>query len=266
MIIGINGRIGNGKDLVGKIIQCLANRYNDKDIISYVTNPDWVCTENWQIKKFADKLKDIVCLLTGCTREQLEDQEFKNKELDQEWWYYRLSNTKIVPRFYFPTLADNQMAEERYLIKPTYRMLLQQIGTDLFRDKLHENVWVNSLMSGYKKNELSHYKLRESGREYFDEDPVYKYPNWIITDMRFPNELKAVKDRDGISIRVKRGTENPNNDVQNGIPLSTILSNYTHPSETALDNVTFNWEINNDGTIEELIEKVREVLVKEKII
>ena len=32
---------------------------------------------NSEIKKFADKLKDIVCLLIGCTREQLEDQEFK---------------------------------------------------------------------------------------------------------------------------------------------------------------------------------------------
>ena len=31
-----------------------------------------------------------------------------------------------------------------------------------------------------------------------------EYPNWIITDCRFPNEAKAIKDRDGISIRVNR--------------------------------------------------------------
>jgi hypothetical protein len=39
----------------------------------------------FEIKKYADKLKDFVCILIGCTREQLEDQEFKEKELGEEW-------------------------------------------------------------------------------------------------------------------------------------------------------------------------------------
>jgi hypothetical protein len=39
-----------------------------------------------------------------------------------------------------------------------------------------------------------------------------------------------------------------------------------HESETALDNAKFDYEIINDGTIEELIEKVKEILIKEKII
>jgi hypothetical protein len=37
-----------------------------------------------------------------------------------------------------------------------------------------------------------------------------KYPNWIITDCRFENELKAVKERDGITIRVQRPEYCPN--------------------------------------------------------
>ena len=30
------------------------------------------------------------------------------------------------------------------------------------------------------------------------------YPNWIITDVRFPNEADAIKGRGGIIIRVNR--------------------------------------------------------------
>lgn len=36
--------------------------------------------------------------------------------------------------------------------------------------------------------------------------------------------------------------------------------------ETALDNAKFDYEIINDGTIEDLIEKVRTILITEKII
>ena len=35
--------------------------------------------------KFADKLKDCVCILLGCTRSQLEDREFKESYLSSEW-------------------------------------------------------------------------------------------------------------------------------------------------------------------------------------
>jgi len=40
----------------------------------------------------------------------------------------------------------------------------------------------------------------------------------------------------------------------------------THPSEIALDDAYFDHVISNDGTIEDLIEKVRQVLTIERII
>ena len=46
--------------------------------------------QNWKIVKFADKLKDIVCLLIGCTRQQLECREFKEKELGEEWGVWKV--------------------------------------------------------------------------------------------------------------------------------------------------------------------------------
>ena len=91
----------------------------------------------------------------------------------------------------------------------------------------------------------------ERERLYLEEEKTNLiYPSWCITDMRFPNEMDAVKEREGITIRVVRpGTESG-----------------THPSETALDEATFDYEIINDGEIVDLIEKVKEILIKEQII
>ena len=88
MLIGISGKIGSGKDTIGKIIQyliCLElntlapHQFSFKDFVKSTASNE--IQSGFKIKKFADKLKDIVCLLIGCTREQLEDREFKEKEL-----------------------------------------------------------------------------------------------------------------------------------------------------------------------------------------
>jgi hypothetical protein len=94
-------------------------------------------------------------------------------------------------------------------------------------------------------------------------------PNWIITDMRFPNEMEAVVEKGGITIRVVRpkveslvDKMRPYSDsVHYGIPMPE-----EHPSETALDGHTMHYEIINDGTIEDLVEKVREILTKQGIL
>ena len=52
----------------------------------------------WQNVKFADKLKDIICILLNCTRYQLEDRSFKERELPENWRFWRTQFTyEIVP-------------------------------------------------------------------------------------------------------------------------------------------------------------------------
>lgn len=240
MIIGITGKMGSGKDTVGKIIQYLIymnkevkNRYYPYDVfIEQLNTVKLDDVSNWQIVKFADALKDIVCILTSCTREQLEDTDFKNSHLPDEWKQDINSNETM-----------------------TYRELLQKLGTDLLRNQLHEDTWLNALFSKYKPNICSgvtHCALASKFEISCNLCP--EYPNWIITDCRFPNETNAVKRRGGIVIRVNRenttgqGKLNP------------------HTSETALDNAEFDYTIDNYDTIEELIEKVKKILIKEHII
>lgn len=245
-IIAISGKIYSGKDTVGKIIQYLTdNTFNHLTFEDYLNEVKLEIPVhfNWKIKKFADKIKDIVCIMIGCTREQLEDIKFKNTPLGEEWRYYKFDgNFKI-------SYLDNRYnkGEEplQYLFKLTPRLLLQQIGTECGRQIIHPDVWVNSLFAEYKSfgdNTSSQFK----GTDFKNE-----YPNWIITDMRFPNEVEAVKKHNGITIRL----------LNNNSPIDT------HESETALDDYK-NWDyvIDNNGTIVELVEKVKEILLKENIL
>jgi hypothetical protein len=287
MIIGISGKIDSGKTLIGDIIQCLiyCNEHkNDKGF--YYDVDDWLIERElgylnddplvtkWKLVAYADALKDIVCILTGCTRKQLENSEFKNKLLDDCW--IRYGYTDGFSREYTgngkmsdPIMNNRQCSEERYkeeLIvnwqtayksQPTYRQLLQFIGTDLLRNQLNENVWINALFNkyipAYKNNPFYDDKGIYDVSEQDEVENPQMYPNWIITDVRFINEADAIKSRNGILIRVNRN--------------NTDLEYSNHPSEIELDTyLEFDYEISNVGTIKDLVKKVKEILIKERII
>lgn len=130
----------------------------------------------------------------------------------------------------------------------TIREFLQTLGTECLRDNLSKNIWAAALFADYKEEFIN-----KGIGGFHDPRPSYKsigFPNWIITDLRFPNEIEAIVERKGITIRVNR-------------PGISLLD---HPSETSLDNAEFDYTIVNDSTIEDLVIKVREILVKEKII
>lgn len=245
MLIAINGKIGSGKDTVGNMIQYLTaecskpNTSHTRTYQEFMLNGQgnndfqtWYNSE-WEIKKFAGKLKQVASLLTGIPTYKFEDQEFKKTNLGPEW------NKKVFTGNWIsgiPIDADTQMS---------VRTLLQKLGTEALRHGLHTNTWVNALFADYSP----------IGQEYEEAGPSQiirndVYPDWIITDMRFPNELQSVVNRGGITIRVTR----PGTDVGN------------HPSETALDAYPMNYEIVNDGSLEDLLNKVREILVKLAII
>ena len=103
------------------------------------------------------------------------------------------------------------------------------------------NVWVNALFAKYKLTK----PLGLEGHTWNEG----KLPSWIITDVRFENEAQAIKDRGGIVIRVNRPRKGLR---QEGIYV-------THPSETALDNWAFDYVIENNGSIAELVEKVKQL-------
>lgn len=268
-IIGISGKIGSGKDTVGSIIRYLTTvkeyqNYNSYKKFFEHCKPNGGFAESthiWKVKKFAYKLKQIVSILTGCSIEDLESQEFKSKNLDEIWNYYTTFQPTSEGTAFIrstPTEEAKKMLPYPNRIKPfTYREMLQRVGTEAMRNNIHEDVWINALFSEYKPDGYRdkggtslEAKFVKGKIEEIKGNIEYIYPNWIITDMRFPNEMRAVERKDGITIRLQRGIE----------------TNEGHPSETALDLFQFDYVVTNNGTIEELVEKVKEILIKEKII
>jgi hypothetical protein len=316
MIIGFSGKKQSGKDTSGSIVQILLNspQLNNTGVKDFlrkqVQDNDTSYYDKWVIKKFADKLKDIVCLLIGCTREQLEDETFKSTPLGEEWWYYK-SGGKLFPLGQWSGI-DKQIADARFLVKTTPRLLLQLVGTECGREIIHPQVWVNATLADYKgkDNTLYYYagydkvhqesKLKNFYKDtkeniinYLKENITFsegtsqdwidthleKWFNihttkvqskWIITDMRFPNELDAIKSREGLVIRIEREYRVPCNNCQGGgCPTCSGFGYWIgerqneHVSETALDNATFDYIIQNNGTLDDLIDSIRNILKKE---
>ena len=237
------------------------------------TFEDWMNNyshhSNWEIKKFADSLKDIICILIGCTREQLEDREFKKKELGEEWRKWIVYQFSEYSNFIPSDLVFNTEQECcEYINNITYnkriftykseiltpRTLLQLLGTECGRNIIHPNCWVNTLFSNIDKE--------------LDANPNYNKKGFIITDVRFPNEADAVKKHKGINIRIERNDYIFDENGKRIIPTKEYINtnNKQHESETALDNAEFDYVINNNGTINNLVDKVKEILIKEKIL
>ena len=247
MIIGISGKKQSGKNTVADIWQYLYDYHNNdykhpinrNDLNSYLKNSHNLKCE-WEQKSFAEKIKKIVCLLLNCTMTDLEDPIFKETELGEEWWKYEVSKyylgKKEIIKYYDYHYMENSLNAKEItklqgyylnLIKLTPRILMQLLGTDAGRNIIHPNIWVNSLMRDYNGSK------------------------WLISDVRFPNELEAIKMHNNKLIRVVRTFEHEDD----------------HLSEIALDYYDdWNYVINNNGSIDNLIFKVKEIMIKEKII
>lgn len=131
-------------------------------------------------------------------------------------------------------------------VEMTPRLALQLFGTECIREVFHPNVWSASLIKRYQDSGV----------------------NTVVTDCRFKNEVKAIKDAGGYVIRVKRGEEPDwyeeyNVLMERGLPQdlkrieSLRESGYIpHVSETDWIGSEFNFILNNDGSLEDLYKHI----------
>jgi hypothetical protein len=113
----------------------------------------------------------------------------------------------------------------------TPRWVLQYWGTEVGRRSFHDNIWIASLEN----------KIRNS------RDDI------VISDCRFPNEIRAIKDAGGVVIRVVRGpepewyqtAENANAGFEGA---KHMLESYkVHASETAWIGTEFDAVLDNNA-------------------
>ena len=137
--------------------------------------------------------------------------------------------------------VDPWWSERLNMPNLTPRWILQYWGTEVCRKAFHDDIWIASLES----------KLRNSK------------DNIVISDVRFPNEIKAIHNAGGKVIRIKRGPE-PEwyDDAANAnagdryigwsIGKKRLETLKIHASETAWIGGDIDVTITNDGSIDEL--------------
>ena len=197
-----------------------------KDTIAdYLTN-----FHEFRRESFANTLKDAVSQVFGWDRTMLEGRTKQAREWREQvdpWWAERLNMPNLTPR-----------------------LMLQLWGTEVCRKGFHDDIWIASLEN----------KLRTST------------DNIVISDCRFPNEIKSIKSAGGIVVRVKRGPEpewyNAAESMNAGewgnmdwaISKDKIARLGIHASETAWVGTRFDYVLDNNGTIDELIAQVKDLV------
>lgn len=120
----------------------------------------------------------------------------------------------------------------------TIREFLQRLGTDAVRNNLHPDAWVIPVLDEYTRRMNLNRYLNTRKKE--SNDPLVYESIVIVPDLRFQNEYNAIRNLDGITIRINRPG----------------LVTMNHVSETQLDNSTWDFVVENDGSIDELRDKL----------
>lgn len=137
---------------------------------------------------------------------------------------------KAIFRFTDAEMEDKETPVARLGISP--REALQKIGTDVVRKQFADlfpklkpkNMWIHAL-----EHEIAECK-----------DGLF-----IVPDVRFEDEARCIRANKGLLIRVYRKSAD------------SVLD--SHASEAGVDAIKADIEIHNDGTIEELTEKIHEL-------
>ena len=127
----------------------------------------------------------------------------------------------------------------------TPRWVLQYWGTEVCRKGFHDDIWIASLEN----------KLRNS------KDHV------VISDCRFPNEIKSIKDAGGQIVWVQRGALPEWYDVAvdanrgSNVAITELKMRKIHASETAWVGTEFDAIIDNNSTIDDLYQQAQTLVI-----
>jgi len=146
--------------------------------------------------------------------------------------------------------VDEWWAERLGIPHLTPRWVLQQWGTDVARKNFHNDIWVASV-----ENRLRNIK-----------DDI------VITDCRFANEVDAIKNAGGITLRTHRGEDpewyfvavslNTTTDPSLKEVYKDALDNKfnVHASEYSSVGLAYDYHVDNNGTIDHLHKQMESII------
>jgi len=138
----------------------------------------------------------------------------------------------------------------------TVRKAAQKVGTDCFRS-LYEDTWVNYLLKTIKQLQSNRYLKYSPDKGIYEDLDVFdfigKNKNIVTADVRFINEVDLLKKEKAYLIRIVKDSAGLNGESG------------SHLSETEQNSIPdnkFDDIIENNGTLEELYEKIDKVVEK----
>jgi hypothetical protein len=137
--------------------------------------------------------------------------------------------------------VDTWWAERLQMPHLTPRWILQYWGTEVCREHFHDDIWIAALESRLAR----------------------RADHTVISDVRFPNEIKAIKQQGGRIVWVQRGVIPHWYDIackaNRGDTKAQhwLTDNGIHASETSWAGAEFDATIDNNGQIEELYSSLR---------
>ena len=140
--------------------------------------------------------------------------------------------------------VDPWWAERLNMPELTPRLVLQLWGTEVCRRSFHGDIWIASLEA----------RLRNS------KDSI------VISDCRFPNEIKAIKNAGGIVVCVERGIQPHWVDIavqaNKGVESAAnwLANEKIHASETAWVGTNFDYILDNNGTVDDLYKRIATIV------
>jgi hypothetical protein len=177
---------------------------------------------------FAAPLKDLCASVFGWDRDMLEGDTVISRDFRETpdiYWTRKLGIDNFTPR-----------------------LALQLLGTDIMRTHFNQDIWLNSL----------EYRVRKLSAE---------SPCVVISDCRFKNELDLIKQLGGAVIHVLRNDlpewyETAVHANQGSVPAKHTMETRfasVHASEWKWVGYDFDYEILNNGTLEDLENKVSQI-------
>ena len=135
--------------------------------------------------------------------------------------------------------VDTWWAARLNMPKLTPRWVLQHWGTEVCRQGFHDDIWIASLEN----------RLKSSTN------------NIVISDCRFPNELKSIKNNGGILIRIRRG---PDPEWYNlALEHKELMPNAypdVHVSEWSWIGTDFDYVLENNGSKQDLFSQLESIV------
>ena len=194
-----------------------------KDTVANMFVEEHGCVQD----SFASPLKDLCSTIFGWERDLLEGDTVESRDFRETpdlYWTKKLNIDNFTPR-----------------------LALQLMGTEVLRNHFHEDIWLNSL----------EYRLRM--RHHTD-------PCVVVSDARFQNELSLVKSMNGFVIWVQRGELPEWYDIAktsqtNAVNRKIMQTRFrdVHESEWNWVGHPVDYIIKNDGSLEDLEQKVAEI-------